>query len=39
MKSHTVHLTLNVPARMDSVKITDRVGEALEINILRWSGR
>jgi thiamine phosphate synthase YjbQ (UPF0047 family) len=24
MKSHTAHLTLNVPARMDFVNITDR---------------
>lgn len=27
MKSHTKHLTLNVPARMDFVNITDRVTE------------
>jgi hypothetical protein len=39
MKSHTVRLTLNVPARMDFVKITDRGAEALENKIFRWSGR
>ena len=29
MKSHTIHLTMNVPARMDFVNITDRVAEAV----------
>jgi secondary thiamine-phosphate synthase enzyme len=29
MKSHTVHLTMNVPARMDFVNITPRVEEAV----------
>jgi secondary thiamine-phosphate synthase enzyme len=30
MKSHTVHLTLNVPARMDFVNITSRVQQAVK---------
>ena len=30
MKSHTEHLTFNVPARMDFVNITPRVEEAVE---------
>ena len=29
MKSHTIHLTMNVPARMDFVNITERVQEAV----------
>ena len=29
MKSHTVHLTMNVPARMDFVNITPQVEEAV----------
>jgi secondary thiamine-phosphate synthase enzyme len=29
MKSHTIHLTLNVPARMDFVNITNRVDQAV----------
>ena len=29
MKSHTIHLTMNVPARMDFVNITDRVAQAV----------
>jgi secondary thiamine-phosphate synthase enzyme len=29
MKSHTIHLTMNVPARMDFVNITDRVRQAV----------
>ena len=30
MKSHTDHLTFNVPARMDFVNITPQVEEAVE---------
>ena len=29
MRSHTIHLTMNVPARMDFVNITDRVAQAV----------
>ena len=29
MKSHTAYLTLNVPARMDFVNITDQVEKAV----------
>jgi thiamine phosphate synthase YjbQ (UPF0047 family) len=29
MKSHTIHLTMNVRARMDFVNITDRVAQAV----------
>ena len=29
MKSHTVHLTMNVPARMDFVNITKEVEKAV----------
>jgi len=35
MKSHTEHLTFNVPKRMDFVNITARVEEALEKSGIR----
>ncbi len=35
MKSHTVYLTMNVPARMDFVNITDQVAEAVRDSGIR----
>lgn len=32
MKSHTQYLTLNVPARMDFINITDQVEEAVRVS-------
>ena len=36
MKSHTIHLTMNVPARMDFVNITERVAQAVAESGVRW---
>jgi len=35
MKSHTVYLTMNVPARMDFVNITDQVANAVRGSNIR----
>ena len=39
MKSHTIHLTLNVPARMDFVNITDHVNEVVAASGVRGARR